>query len=81
MTCQRTNWMWADDTRYQYPCWHNWGFQYLQNDELCARIVPYFGGRWYGKPCDDLYAYICEKGECALPFRSILFCRFSYVDY
>ena len=79
--CQRTNWMWADDTPYRYPGWHKWRNRDPQSDEHCARLVPDHRAGWFGKPCDDPYAYICEKGERALPFWPTLFCHSSYVHY
>ena len=61
-TCQRSNWVWADQTPYRYSEFHKWGNQDPQSDELCARIDPTQKGEWYGRPCDRLYGYICEKG-------------------
>ena len=57
--------MWADQTPYRYPTWYKWGGSDPNRGELCARLKPAaaWDGGWYGRPCDNLFAYICEKGK------------------
>ena len=69
LDCRRQGWTWADVTDYRYPNWHKWGHNDPTSDELCARLLPDWSGTWFGSLCLYVHAYICEKGECALPFQ------------